>query len=162
MDIYTYIRNDHMEAREAISRINTVEDHQHSRRMEMFRELKENLISHNDAEEATFYTALSVVVELKDQIRHAEKEHHEVDDMMDQLSNPGLTPKEWRVRFREFQRALFNHITEEEGKVFYQAQQLIPHSLSVELAGQMDHLKLMRKQVIRQAAAGNALGAHAA
>lgn len=156
MDIYTFIRNDHMNAREAISRINMLEQHQHSRRMELFRELKESLISHNEAEAATFYTALSVVPELKEQIRHSEKEHHEVDEMLEDLSDPGLNPNEWKMKFEEFQRALFNHIAEEEGKVFYQAQQLIPHSLSVELAGQMEHLKRMRKQVIRQAKAGSA------
>lgn len=155
MDIYTFIRSDHMSAREAISRINILTNQQHSQRLELFSELKENLIAHSEAEEATFYAALSVVQELKEEIRHLERQHHEVDEIMDILSDPQLIPNEWKLKFDEFQRALFNHIAEEEGKVFYEAQQLIPHSLSVELAGQMEHLKKMRKQLIRQARAGN-------
>lgn len=153
MDIFTYIQNDHMNARKAIIHINLIADGDHSRRIAQFRRLKEELIAHSEAEESTFYKALRQHEETRKAAYHSKKQHNEMTRMLQELDNSSIAPGVWREKFALFQRTLLFHIADEEGEIFAKARPFISGTLSAELANQMDTLKQLREQLHKHHAA---------
>ncbi len=151
MDIYTLIRNDHNKAKETMNRIRTLSDHQHEERMRLFYPLKEELMTHNDSEEETFYVALQEHSETSKDAKHSTHEHHEAADLLDKLSDEKMEPAQWSALYNKLYDALLHHMTEEEGRIFADAQKVLSNETAALLADEMTRLKKKHQPMSKKA-----------
>ena len=151
MDIYTLIRQDHDDVRIIIEQISLIPDSRHHERVMAFKFLRSGINAHSEAEEASFYAALAVHDGMEDIIANAKREHDLVEALMTELEEEKMTPTAWRTKFTEFQRAMFQHIRDEENIIFSMARDIFTTQNAVDLAGIMQNLKHMKHSLLRKA-----------
>jgi hemerythrin superfamily protein len=145
MDIYALIHNDHVKAKDVMQKIKALSDGEHEKRLKMFYPLMVDLLTHNEAEEETFYVALKEHSKTKKDAKHSEHEHHEAADMLEDLDDDEIEPDEWRMKFDEMCKAVLHHITKEEGEVFREAKEVLSDKTAALLATEMTKLKKQKK-----------------
>jgi hemerythrin-like domain-containing protein len=94
-------------------------------RHKVFLELKSELIAHETAEERCFYVPLfehDVTVDLS---RHAIAEHHQMDEMVEDLERMDTRTPEWEDGVQKLCDKIEHHLLEEENKFFAQAGQVL-------------------------------------
>jgi hemerythrin superfamily protein len=159
MNIYTLIRNDHAKAKQIMREIQSLSDREHDKRLKLFYPLKADLLTHNEAEEETFYVALMEHSKTKKDAKHSEHEHHEAAAVLDELDDDEMNPAVWRAKFDDLCEALLHHIRNEEECVFKEAQDVLSGKMAVKLAAEMAALKKQKKPLARHAHAEK-LAAH--
>jgi hemerythrin superfamily protein len=152
MDIYTLIRKDHDDAKAVIEKIKKLSDAKHEERMALFRPLKVDLLTHNEAEEESFYAALEEHDKTVADAEESEDEHHEAADLLAYLDDDELEAKEWSMKFHQLCTALLDHITKEEGKIFREAKTVLSGESAEKLAALMQDLKQKKKAVLKEEA----------
>ena len=96
------------------------------RRSALFKDLKNELQAHAAAEERCFYGPLIYHDETMGQARHGMAEHHEMDEMIDQLNKTEMSSPAWIAQFRHLHDKVYHHLKDEESAIF----QLAGKSLS--------------------------------
>lgn len=151
MDIYALIHNDHESATRIIEQINALPDTRHSERLILFRHLKEDLLAHNDAEDASLYEALRQHDATLPLARDSSLEHDNLVALLDNLDSRQLSPAAWRNRFARMQQAFFHHIREEESSVFAAARRILNPATATRLTETMQRIKFLRRELLRKA-----------
>ncbi len=146
MSIYSYLKKDHQLVKDLMAKIDALNDDDTAERMKIFHKLKDEIIIHSKAEEKVFYKPLEKEPETKDEIPHAEDEHAEVEMMLEELSNEGLSASAWNKKFQKMCKALLHHIDEEEGEIFTDAKK----ELSAQEAMAMEEAMRKEKQKVKQ------------
>ena len=142
MDIYDYLVNDHRKVAALMDELLAINIQSVQQRM--FEDIKAELILHAEAEEKTFYVALSQATTNADTegpVDHSVHDHDDIRRFLDQLTHEGLTSPKWMLIFGELKYAVEHHVEEEEGPVFQKARALIPQAQAEQLASGMDRLK---------------------
>jgi hypothetical protein len=110
VDIYSLLEGDHREVADLFAR---AEQTTEPRELEaVFRDIKRTLELHREAEERTFYAALSNFPELAERIEEAMEEHVDVEELLEELSN----------------------LAAEEGELFSKARKLLDDEQSARIA----------------------------
>jgi len=94
-------------------------------RARTFDELKAELAAHETAEERTFYVPLIEHDETVDAARHGIAEHHEMDEMVEELEKLDQGSAEWLEVVGKLVQRIEHHLKEEEEKFFPQARQVL-------------------------------------
>ena len=94
-------------------------------RHRLFLELKAELAAHETAEERCFYVPLFEHDLTVDLSRHAIAEHHEMDEMVEDLEGVDTRTPEWEANARKLCEKVEHHLGEEENKFFAQAGQVL-------------------------------------
>lgn len=94
-------------------------------RQRVFEELKRELAAHETAEERCFYVPLMQHDEGMDLSRHAIAEHHEMDEMVEELEKTDPHAAEWQEGLRKLLHKIEHHLKEEEDKFFPQAGEVL-------------------------------------
>lgn len=139
MNIFNYLKRDHKTVDDLFEQI--VSTHIMERRKALFEELSEELLLHAVAENATFYKALKQHEEMKDTIKHAEKEHAEVREYIVRISQIPYTSDEWLEQLGELKHAVAHHVFEEESEIFHKAKKLLTKDEAINLAADMEKFK---------------------
>jgi hemerythrin superfamily protein len=107
MDIYNYLKKDHQKVAELFEHI--IAEKNNKTRQKLFQELKQELLLHAETEHETFYQALKKNPDTKDMIKHADKEHAEVESYLQKLSELPIKSDEWLIllKFHRFKLALY-------------------------------------------------------
>ncbi|MFT3719027.1 hemerythrin domain-containing protein [Pseudorhodoferax sp.] len=87
-------------------------------RQRLFRDLCQELAAHETAEERCFYMPLMGHDAAVDTARHGIAEHHEMDEMVEELAELDMSSPTWLAKARALQRKLNHHLDEEEQKFF--------------------------------------------
>jgi hemerythrin superfamily protein len=103
-------------------------------RAELFRELKHELAAHAAAEERCFYTPLIAFDSTMAQARHGMAEHHEMDELVDQLNGVDMSSSGWLAHFRKLRDKVFHHLDDEEHAIFQLAGKVLPEADKTRLA----------------------------
>jgi type I site-specific restriction endonuclease len=103
-------------------------------RQQVFEELKSELAAHETAEERCFYIPLMQHDESVDLSRHAIAEHHEMDEMVEHLEEVDPHAAEWQECCQKLCDKIEHHLSEEEGKFFPQAGEVLSEEQKVQLA----------------------------
>jgi len=103
-------------------------------RAELFRELKHELAAHAAAEERCFYTPLIAFDSTMAQARHGMAEHHEMDELVDQLNGIDMSSSGWLAHFRKLRDKVFHHLDDEEHAIFQLAGKVLPEADKTRLA----------------------------
>ncbi|QOD60296.1 hemerythrin domain-containing protein [Polaribacter haliotis] len=117
MNIYEEIRKDHDKQRELLDKlVKTSGDTKE--RDQLFKELKDELAVHSDAEERHFYKPLISNDMMQDKARHGIAEHHEIDELIEQLEETDYDSSAWLKIAKELQHKVEHHLEDEEKSYF--------------------------------------------
>lgn len=137
MNIFEALRESHDRQRTyAKSLIETSGDT--PERVEAYKRLKAELQAHETAEERHFYIPLMEFDNGVDLSRHAIAEHHEMDEMMEELDEIEMSSPAWLAMAKKLSEKVHHHLQEEEQKFFQMAGKLLDDKQKEQLAGQYE------------------------
>ncbi|RON81369.1 hemerythrin domain-containing protein [Pseudomonas fluorescens] len=137
MNIFEALRESHdRQRRYAKTLIETSGDT--PERVEAYKQLKAELQAHETAEERHFYIPLMELDEGVDLSRHAIAEHHEMDEMMEELDETEMSSPAWLATAKKLSDKVHHHLKEEEQKFFQMAGKLLNEKQKEQLAGQYE------------------------
>ena len=103
-------------------------------RQVLFLQLKVELMAHAAAEERHLYVPLLMEDGGLDASRHALHEHHEIDELLDDLSVRNKKQAGWIATAKELSFRVRHHLKEEESKFFQVAGRLLSATKKKQLA----------------------------
>jgi hypothetical protein len=103
-------------------------------RVEAYKQLKAELQAHETAEERFFYIPLMQHDNGVDLSRHAISEHHEMDEMMEELDETEMSSPSWLSTAKKLSEKVHHHLKEEEQKFFQSAGKLLDDEQKQSLA----------------------------
>ncbi|AKF51487.1 hemerythrin domain-containing protein [Pseudomonas syringae pv. aptata] len=135
MNIFEALRESHDRQRSyADALIQTSGDS--AEREKAYKQLKEELQAHETAEERFFYIPLMAHDNGVDLSRHAISEHHEMDEMMEELDETEMSSPAWLATAKKLSEKVHHHLKEEEQKFFQMAGKLLDEKQKQSLAGE--------------------------
>ena len=133
MNIFEALRVSH-ETQRALSARLLASDPQGPERHAIFLELKRELKAHETAEERCFYVPLYDHDATVNSSRHAIAEHHEMDEMVEDLEKQELNAPGWIAGARKLCDKVKHHLEEEETKFFQEAGKVLTEAQKLALA----------------------------
>jgi hemerythrin superfamily protein len=103
-------------------------------RQRLYRELKHELAAHAAAEERCFYSPLIDHDESMAQARHGMAEHHEMDELVDELNATDFSSSGWLTLFKKLHHKVYHHLEDEEHAIFQLAGKLLTEAQKTSLA----------------------------
>ena len=94
-------------------------------RKHYFSLLKHELFAHAVAEDRYFYIPLMMTDAGLNITRHALSEHHEIDELLEQLTEKELNNPSWLRIANQLRKLVHHHLDEEEHKFFQQAGKIL-------------------------------------
>lgn len=137
MNIFEALRVSHQTQRELYARL-LADISDRDERDRVFQELKHELVAHETAEERCFYVPLFEHDSTVDAARHAISEHHQMDEMVEDLEAMDAGAAQWRECVKKLCDKIEHHLTEEEQKFFPQARRVLPDAQRDELGKQYE------------------------
>lgn len=94
-------------------------------RSELFDQLKNELFAHAVAEDRYFYIPLMMTDSGLNITRHALAEHHEMDELLEQLTETEFSNPGWLAIAKKLSETVHHHLQEEEHGFFQQAGKIL-------------------------------------
>jgi hemerythrin superfamily protein len=145
MLIYESLVKDHLKIQSLIRELIEVGEGGEVRRGKLLiEEIRDELIPHARAEEAIFYNVIGAVEQGNAQplvLHHGYQEHIEAETVLRALQAKDTIDPEWKMLARKFQKAVEEHIKEEEGEIFQTARELISDLDAEMMAKAFEELK---------------------
>lgn len=115
-------------------------------RLDLFSQARHELAAHEAAEERYLYMPMMMHDAGLSASRHALHEHHQVDELVEQLQELDPAGEAWIERAKELSHEVHHHLREEEKKFFQVSGKLLNDTQKVRLAGQYrrDYLRMHR------------------
>ncbi|TFZ05152.1 hemerythrin domain-containing protein [Ramlibacter henchirensis] len=151
MDIFQALLQSHERQRSICQRLlSGIGDH--GERKQAFDELKAEMAAHETAEERAFYVPLIEHDETVDEARHAIAEHHEMDEMVEDLDKFKEGSAEWLESMGKLVHKVQHHLKEEEQKFFPEAKKVLQPQQQQELGAlyMQEHGRLHEKETQEQ------------
>lgn len=118
MNIYEAIRKDHDIQRNLLDKlVDTSGDTK--MRSDLFKELRKELTLHANAEERHFYKPLIPTDMMQEHARHGIAEHHEIDELIEQLEKIEMDSPGWLKIAKNLKDKVEHHLEDEE-RTFFQ------------------------------------------
>ncbi len=133
MNIFEALRHDHDIQRRLLKElIETTGDSK--KRDAVFKALKNELKIHADAEERHFYIPLIDSDTTQDKARHGIAEHHEIDELIEELEKTEYASSAWLKIAKNLQEKVEHHLEEEEHAIFQLAGKVLSETQKKTLA----------------------------
>lgn len=100
----------------------------------LYRNLRHELAAHAAAEERCFYLPLIGHDSTMAQARHGMAEHHEMDELVQELDQIALDAPAWVPQFEKLRLKVLHHLEDEEHAIFQLAGKVFTGRQKVELA----------------------------
>ena len=133
MTIFEALRQEHEIQRDLIDKLIKTEGKTEERK-KIFADLKHELKIHEDAEERHFYVPLMKKDLTQEKARHSVAEHHEMDELVEQLEDTEMDASNWLKIAKELEHQLIHHLDEEEQEVFQMAGKALTEKQKTDLA----------------------------
>jgi hemerythrin superfamily protein len=111
--IFERLEQDHDKHRTLLDKIEETTGDSDERNT-LFGELTKELKGHAAAEEQALYSTMLRKPPTTDDTRHSVAEHHEIDEMLNDLAATDKSSSAWLQKFKEFAHRYRHHIEEEE------------------------------------------------
>lgn len=135
MNIFEALRNSHNKQREIAEKLIQTSGDTPERR-ELFDQLKNELFAHAVAEDRYFYIPLMMTDSGLNITRHALAEHHEMDELLEQLTETEFSNSGWLAIAKKLSETVHHHLEEEEHTFFQQARKILEDKQKESLAKQ--------------------------
>ena len=147
MDIFQALLQSH-ERQRAMSKRLLSDVGDPGQRKQAFDELKAEMAAHETAEERAFYVPLFEHDDTVDEARHGVSEHHEMDEMVEDLEKAKEGSAEWLESVGKLIQKLEHHLKEEEEKFFPEAKKVLDSKQTQELGALylQEHGRLHEKE----------------
>lgn len=99
----------------------------------LFLQLKVELMAHAAAEERQLYVPLLMLDGGLDVSRHALHEHHQIDELLEDLTTPNKLKPGWLATAKKLSYKVRHHLKEEESKFFQVAGRLLSETRKQQL-----------------------------
>lgn len=142
MTIFEALRQEHDVQRDLMERLIETEGKTEERK-KIFEQLRHELKIHADAEERHFYIPLIKKDLTQEKARHSVAEHHEMDELVEQLEDTEMDASNWLKIAKDLQHKVIHHLDEEEQEVFQMAGKALTEKQKTSLAE--DYNKEIRK-----------------
>ena len=123
-DIFARLREDHHKHRDLLSRI-AASDGTDDERLELFEEFTLEVKAHAAAEEQAVYSTMMRKPATTDEVRHSVAEHHEIEELLNDMAATDIGSGEWMEKFRQLDHDYRHHIEEEEDEHFPEFEKLL-------------------------------------
>ncbi len=133
MNIFDALRVSHETQRALSARLLGSQADSEERR-HVFVELKRELLAHETAEERCFYVPLFEHDTTVDTARHGVAEHHEMDEMVEELEEMNPAWQTWWQGAKKLCDKIEHHLSEEEHKFFQEAGKVLTEAQKLALA----------------------------
>ncbi|MGX7895038.1 hemerythrin domain-containing protein [Tsuneonella sp. HG222] len=116
-DIFARLKEDHDQHRDLLARIAKASGDEDERR-DLFERFTIEAKAHASAEEQALYSTTMRKPKLTDDTRHSVAEHHEIEEMLNDLAATDIGSDEWQDKFEKLDHDFRHHIDEEEEEHF--------------------------------------------
>lgn len=134
-DIFTTLEQDHKEMQSMMSQLSESFDEQ------TFKQLAQELVSHERAEEQVLYDAIVEEQPTHELVLEGFEEHHVADLIMRELKDNRHGSERWMAKFKVLQENVEHHIQEEENELFPAAKQVVDDARAQEMTSQFESAK---------------------
>lgn len=123
-DIFARLKEDHEQHRALLDKL--AETHGESdERRELFEEFTLEVKGHAAAEEQALYSTMLRKPKATDETRHSVAEHHEIEEMLNDLAATDMSSSAWLAKFKQLDHDYRHHIDEEENEHFKDFEKLL-------------------------------------
>ncbi len=123
-DIFARLKEDHEDHRAILDKLADTSGDTEKRR-ELFEKFTLDVKSHAAAEEQALYSTMLRKPESTDETRHSVAEHHELDELMNDLAATDMSSSAWLTKFKKLDHEYRHHINEEEEDHFPDFEKLL-------------------------------------
>lgn len=131
--IYDALRESHALQRSLCRKLLRSRPHE-ERRIELFTELRIELAAHAAAEERFLYAPILMDDAGLDPSRHALHEHHEIDEIVEDMQVVDKAGPGWMAKARKLSGKVHHHLREEEKKFFQASGKILGAAQKATLA----------------------------
>jgi hypothetical protein len=117
LSIYTVLEGEHNEVSLLFKALEATPNTE-TGRTALFEKLCLELKSHTLAEQTTVYDKVKALEGTKTMIEHAEHEHEQVENLLNELDSMDIATDAWLLKLTELKQAVDHHVREEESKIF--------------------------------------------
>ena len=128
LTVYDVLREAHQLQRQLCTRIVRVPGSKPADRQAVFTALRLELAAHAAAEERFLYVPMLMSDAGLDASRHALSEHHEIDELVEELQKLALDGDAWQSKAKELSHKVRHHLKEEESKFFKTSGKILTES----------------------------------
>ena len=116
-------------------------------RLDLFTALRIELAAHAAAEERFLYVPILMDDRGLHSSRHALHEHHQIDELVEDLQSLDPRHAAWLKKARELSQKVHHHLREEEKKFFQVSDRILTAAKKTQLARQYrrDHARMRRE-----------------
>ena len=142
MDIYAYIKRDHLRVADLMQQLLDIRLAAFHRRL--FDQIKTELLVHTEAEERTFYRAIDAAGRdqaTEEEMAHAIHDHGDIRALLQELTDMSENNEMWMVKFGELKHAVEHHVQDEESNVWKKARMVLTPDQERTLARDMNREK---------------------
>lgn len=141
MNIFEALRADHDTQRTLVNEL-TDTSGDTAKRQAVFNQLKKELAVHADAEERYFYKPLITHDMTQDLSRHGIAEHHEMDELVEELEQTDMSSSGWLITAKRLEEKILHHLEDEEQEFFQLAGKIFSKGQKDSLANEyLAHIK---------------------
>ncbi|TMO81952.1 hemerythrin [Pseudoalteromonas sp. S3776] len=131
--MFEALRHDHDKQRELVDAL--IQTHgDTTERHKLMDKLKAELEDHAKFEERYFYNPLMFEDLTHEKARHSVAEHHEIDELIEQLEDTEMSSSAWLVAAKKLHHLVHHHLDEEEHEVFQLAGKALTEGQKESLA----------------------------
>lgn len=138
-DIYEYLKLDHRKVDKLFALYENSPSEKN--KLEIIAMLNKELTVHAISEEETFYKILEQYRESQKDTLHGEKEHKEIKDKLAEIMQINSPNEILDKKVHELKKIVEHHVSEEEGKIFKEAKNVLSKEEAYILKEQMHDLK---------------------
>lgn len=144
--IYDALRESHERQRSLCRQLLRTPPHG-ERRRDVFKTLRVELAAHAAAEERYLYIPIMMDDAGLDPSRHALHEHHQMDELVEDLRKGHLFDRGWLAIAKKLSEKVHHHLREEEKKFFQASGKLLGERRKISLARsyRRDYARMVRK-----------------
>jgi len=143
-DAIALLKEDHEKVRGLLSQLEKSADRGGERAMKLVTQIEGELKVHTTIEEEIFYPAFRDAARSKDDKKlyyEANQEHHVVDLVLPEMSEPGAAKEEFAAKAKVLKELVEHHAGEEEKEMFPKARKLFGRDELKELGQRMAERK---------------------
>jgi len=145
-DIYEALRASHEVQRALCRQIVRIPGSQPDKRRAVFKSLTLELAAHAAAEERYLYVPMLMDDAGLDASRHALHEHHQMDEMVEDIEELAIDGEAWLEHAKELAHKVRHHLKEEEHKFFQTSGKILTDAQKQRLGRSYlrDHARMLR------------------
>lgn len=145
--IYEELKSDHDKHRKLLAQLEETSGDSEERRS-LWHQFYYDVGAHAAAEELTFYSGLIAKSDGQSEGRHSVAEHHELDEMIQELNDMDMSSPGWLTRFKTMKDRYEHHIEEEEEDIFPVAKEVIGSDKTGDIAAEFSERKKEERKLV--------------